>query len=431
MPNNRLTLGIGLLLGAGATLAHASYTVRKGDTLSEIAKRLHVSPVALRKANGLGAKNTLRIGMRLNVPSKGVAAKVSKKAPKMNGGDTYTVKPGDNDWTIASRTGIKIKQLHALNPGVAWTKIRPGAKLRLPSGLAVAATTPRLRSRAAIVTGENVTVRRLPGKGAPRVTTVDRGTRVAVLARDGGWYKLRFPKGSVGWVRGDLLKAAAPLPVAKAPVAKKVVHHETIVRYAAALKRKPAKRSSAWYKAHYENVARRKAAHQANVRARYVRRWNAKTRRYVVAPLVNGGDLIAKAESFKGVRYSWGRASRSGTDCSGFTTQVFRAEGVKLPRTSREQARVGNKVSRKEMSKGDLVFFATGRGRRVSHVGIYMGNGKFIHASSGGRKVQVSNLTGYYANRFVGARRVPTKAKAKKIEPKPVEATVAEVPAGE
>ena len=64
------------------------------------------------------------------------------------------------------------------------------------------------------------------------------------------------------------------------------------------------------------------------------------------------------------------------------------------------------------MSKGDLVFFHTGRGHRVTHVGIYMGSGKFIHASSGGGKVQVNDLSeGYYSNRFVTGRRVAKKAK--------------------
>ena len=424
MPINKLTLGIGLFMGAGATLASASYTVRKGDTLSEIADKLHVSAAALRKSNGLGAKNTLRIGMRLNVPT-GLSAKGSKKSPSQaSAGDTYTVKSGDNDWTIASHAGLKLKQLHALNPGVAWKAIRPGVRLRLPRGMAAAAATPRLRSRVAVVNADAVTVRRQPGTGAERVATVDAGTRVAVLARDGGWYKLRFPKGALGWVRGDFLKAAAPAPAAKARVAKATVakarvakapavHHET-TRYVASMRRSRAKTL-----AHYQNLWRRQQAHRANVRQRYVRRWNSRTRSYVVAPLTNGGDLIAKAETFKGVRYSWGRASRSGTDCSGFTTQVFRAEGVKLPRTSREQARVGNGVSRDKLGKGDLVFFATGRGRRVTHVGIYMGNGKFIHASSGGHKVQVNKLSeGYYSNRFVTGRRIPKKGAAKKVEPK-------------
>lgn len=396
MPIKKLTLGIALF--GVATLASPSYTVRKGDTLSEIADKLHVSAHALQKANGLGKKHTLRIGMKLTVPKGERVAKVSKKSVRPSAGDTYTVRPGENDWIIANRAGLKLKDLHALNPNVKWSSLQVGAKLRLPSGMGVAVKTPRLRSRVAVVKGDDVTVRRQPGTGAERVCSVDAGTRVAVLARDGGWYKLRFPKGTVGWVRGDLLKASA---LASATAAKSKVRHQS-TSYVATMRRKPQTKA--------QRIAQAKK-HQANVRARYVRRWSAKQRKYVVAPLKNGGDLIARAETFRGVRYSWGQASRSGTDCSGFTTQVFRGEGVKLPRTSREQATIGNKVDRNHLSKGDLVFFRTGRGHRITHVGIYMGAGKFIHASSGGGKVQVNNLSdGYYSNRFVTARRVPKKS---------------------
>jgi len=99
--------------------------------------------------------------------------------------------------------------------------------------------------------------------------------------------------------------------------------------------------------------------------------------------------------------------SRSGTDCSGFTSQVFRAQGVKLPRTSREQSTVGFRVGRDQLRPGDLVFFHTSRGSRITHVGIYVGNGKFIHASSSGGCVQVDSLLeDYYNNRFSTARRL-------------------------
>jgi hypothetical protein len=103
----------------------------------------------------------------------------------------------------------------------------------------------------------------------------------------------------------------------------------------------------------------------------------------------------------------WGAASRSATDCSGFTSQAFRSAGIKLPRTSSEQASVGISVAREDLRPGDLVFFQTVRGRRISHVGIYTGNGKFIHASSGKGHVMESSLSeAYYNNRYVTARRL-------------------------
>jgi cell wall-associated NlpC family hydrolase len=134
--------------------------------------------------------------------------------------------------------------------------------------------------------------------------------------------------------------------------------------------------------------------------------------------------ILSKAQSMRGVRYRWGASSRSATDCSGFTSQVFRSNGYRIPRTSVEQSRAGAKVDRGSLRPGDLVFFKTRRGTRVSHVGIYTGNGKFIHASSGGGKVQVNSLSdGYYNKRFVTARRVvkgskksTKKSTSKKLE---------------
>ena len=417
MPNKTLTLGIGLLIGAGATLASSTYTVRKGDTLSQIAERLHTSERSLREANGLGKKNTLHLGMKLTVPGGKTAAKTHKAAPPAHSGDTYTVKAGENDWIIANRAGIKLSVLHTLNPDVRWSSLQPGAHIRIPGGRAVAAKTPRLRSRYAVVTGDAVSVRKQQGVGGDLICTVDAGTRVSVLARDGGWYMLRFPKGTVGWVRGDLLKPVAAPGVERPAtvVAKRTTHtapskvvHTEKKSYVSAIRRKPSNTVKTAQPSRAERIAKWNK-HVANVQARYAKKAQ-RGHRYVVAPLTNGGDLIARAETFKGVRYSWGSASRSGTDCSGFTTQVFRGEGVKLPRTSREQSTVGNKVGRDKLAKGDLVFFHTGRGSRVTHVGIYMGGGKFIHASSGGGKVQVNNLSdGYYSNRFVTGRRVPKK----------------------
>ena len=408
MPKETLTLGIGLLItGAGATLASASYTVKRGDSLAKIATRFNVNEEVLRKANGLTAKHPLRRGMALAIPHKH-GEKVAKAPAKhyAPAGDLYTVRGGENDWTIAHRTGIKVSILHHLNPGVHWGSIQPGKHLRLPGGMAVAARAPQIHGRYATVTGDHATVRRHQGVSAEKVCAVDTGTHVAILARDGGWYKLRFPKGTEGWVRGDLLKAAeAPKPMA---VRHTSHHHLDIERhierttFVSAIRRRP---SRAQRLAHWEK-------HVENVRAHYARRYG-RGHRVVVAPLASGakGDLIARAETFKGVRYSWGHASRSGTDCSGFTTQVFGGAGVHLPRTSQEQATVGQGIDRHNLSKGDLVFFHTGRGHRVTHVGIYMGSGKFIHASSGGGKVQVNDLSeGYYSNRFVTGRRVAKKS---------------------
>lgn len=117
-------------------------------------------------------------------------------------------------------------------------------------------------------------------------------------------------------------------------------------------------------------------------------------------------SLKKSAYSFLGARYRFGGSSRSALDCSSFTQQVFREQSVKLPRTAREQFNVGNEVVRGDLKKGDLVFFQT-YARFPSHVGIYLGNRKMIHASSREHRVVVSSMdTPYYLSRYLGARRM-------------------------
>ncbi|MEE9523330.1 MAG: NlpC/P60 family protein [Thermodesulfovibrionales bacterium] len=118
------------------------------------------------------------------------------------------------------------------------------------------------------------------------------------------------------------------------------------------------------------------------------------------------GRIVSTAESFLGVPYRWGGNSRRGFDCSGLSMTVYTLNGLKLPRNSRAQYKAGTPVQRYRLARGDLVFFATSGGRKVSHVGIYIGGDKFIHAPSKGKKVQTESLKkSYYAKRYIGARR--------------------------
>jgi cell wall-associated NlpC family hydrolase len=116
--------------------------------------------------------------------------------------------------------------------------------------------------------------------------------------------------------------------------------------------------------------------------------------------------IISKAKSYRGVPYAWGGTSPSGFDCSGFTHYVMLKNDITIPRTASTQYNSGYWVSKSQLKKGDLVFFTTYTSG-ASHVGIYLGNNEFIHASSGAGKVTVSNLNStYYAQRYLGAKRV-------------------------
>ena len=116
------------------------------------------------------------------------------------------------------------------------------------------------------------------------------------------------------------------------------------------------------------------------------------------------------AKRFLGYRYVWGATGPNKFDCSGFTQKVFRNVGINLPRVSREQAKVGKYVSFNALKKGDIIFFDTKHRKtgRVTHVGIYLEDGKFIHASSGGKRVMITSFKrrAFYKNRFLWGRRI-------------------------
>lgn len=117
--------------------------------------------------------------------------------------------------------------------------------------------------------------------------------------------------------------------------------------------------------------------------------------------------LLAAIDPWMGVRYRRGGTSQQGIDCSAFTASVLSTyAGIRLPRTCSEQFQQCQKVDKGEIQIGDLLFFRT-RGRSVSHVGIYLGNNKFVHASSSNGVMVSSRNEPYFSSRFVGARRVP------------------------
>ena len=119
-------------------------------------------------------------------------------------------------------------------------------------------------------------------------------------------------------------------------------------------------------------------------------------------------ELVVNAMSLLGVPYKWGGTDAdTGFDCSGLVVSVYQQSiGLLLPRKAEQQAAATEKISQAELQPGDLVFFNTMR-RAFSHVGIYVGNGKFIHAPRAGAEVRVESMGGsYWQNRFNGARRV-------------------------
>ena len=124
-------------------------------------------------------------------------------------------------------------------------------------------------------------------------------------------------------------------------------------------------------------------------------------------PSASGSQILAKAQQYLGAPYAYGGASPSGFDCSGFVYYVLKELGYSPYRTPADQYKMGTAVSKSNLQPGDIVFFANTYASGISHVGIYAGDGQFIHAPNSRSVVSYSSLTsGYWSDHYYGARRM-------------------------
>jgi cell wall-associated NlpC family hydrolase len=118
-------------------------------------------------------------------------------------------------------------------------------------------------------------------------------------------------------------------------------------------------------------------------------------------------DIVDFAKRFLGVGYVYGGSSEKGFDCSGFTSYVYKNFGVNLPRTAAGQSTAGTAVGKNDLQVGDLVLFKTLGSSKVNHAGIYIGDGNFIHSSSGSGEVRIDSLSSnYYTSHYATSRHV-------------------------
>jgi len=163
-----------------------------------------------------------------------------------------------------------------------------------------------------------------------------------------------------------------------------------------------------------EYLARK--AEAARLRAQRITTAKAKAKQEGKTYKVSAIDkqkLLEDAKYFKGGKYVWGGTTPEGFDCSGYVQYLYNKHGIKLPRTAWAQSKQGIPVDKAHLKKGDLLFFLTDkkRGIPVTHVGIYIGDGNFIHAASKKKGIIISPLThGSYAKCFVSAKRVTSKS---------------------
>ena len=198
--------------------------------------------------------------------------------------------------------------------------------------------------------GSTLNVRSGPGTTYSKVTTLSDGAVVSIVGIDNGWYKIKTSSGATGYVSSEYMVTC--------------------------------KDSSG-------------------------SRGDGTTAVAVASNSSMGQQIVDYAKQFLGVPYVYGGNGPSSFDCSGFTSYIYRHFGYTLNRTASTQLSNGVAVSKSELQPGDLVFFRYNTSYPASHVGIYIGNGQFIHASTNKYQVQIDQLlTGHYANVYIAGRRI-------------------------
>lgn len=287
----------------------------------------------------------------------------------------------------------------------------------------------------ATVDADALRLRAKADSGSVVLSMAYKGDKVDVLADVGnGWYQVSL-NGVTGYMSGEYLKASwntqaantttvtqQVAPAASSPASGNVkvnLSAGEVLNLRSGASTQSGKLASipggtvlalegtsgSWYKVTYNGVT-------GYVSAEYM----VSTTESVgtVAPVASsnsaGSSIVALAKQFIGCPYVYGASGPNAFDCSGFTSYVYRQVGISIPHGATSQYRGGTPVSRENVQPGDLVFIADPAycaGYPISHVGIYIGNGQFIHASSNrGEGVTISNIfTGHYGTYYAGARR--------------------------
>ena len=224
------------------------------------------------------------------------------------------------------------------------------------------------------VNGSSVNVRAGASTGYRSVAVASKGSKCYILGLNNGWYKVIY-NSSIGYIRSDFVDL-------------------TEIPY----ENKDSSNSPKFFRhGKSTGIAPSAAALSGNVSSGNT----------TAAGSATGAQILAEAQKYLGTPYVYGGASPAGFDCSGFVYYVLKQLGYSPYRTPADQIKMGTSVSKENLKAGDIVFFAGTYTSGISHVGIYAGNGQFIHSPNSRSTISYSDLTsGYWANHYYGARRV-------------------------
>lgn len=268
-------------------------------------------------------------------------------------------------------------------------------------------------------TAAATSLRSLPNTAAPKVASMMQGVRGDVVGHRGGWVKLRLPSGKSGWAPADRLALNTS---AKQLVAGSGTDVTRVIRVGATPNVASNKGAGAPVAREISRSARIVATVVASsddapstalaeppIEALPETGGTAVSVESISIPRAESrGDRLAKkALTYRGWRYRWGATGSNGAfDCSGLTQYLYAKEGKIIPRTAREQFAAGQPVAKDKMQAGDLIFFRNTGHSGISHVGMYIGGGQFVHAAGRKRGVRVDGVDkSYYVAHWAGVRR--------------------------
>lgn len=269
------------------------------------------------------------------------------------------------------------------------------------------------------VTGTNVNVRSAASSSSDVLSTVDEGLTLTVSSLKDGWFKLSNADGSESYITTEFVKLTqadgvvntSGVNMRKAPSTSAQVVAELSEGQNLAITADVGE----WYEVKYNDSLA--YVYKDYVSGDMLKYLPAKKVAVTITPAPapaqtatsKGQEVVNYAKKFLGLNYVYGGTNlKSGVDCSGFMYCVYKNFGITLNRVSRDQINNGTRVDKANLQAGDLVFFNTGGNSPISHVGMYIGGGQFIHATNNSKNcVQISSLNSSYNSRtYVGACRV-------------------------
>ena len=306
------------------------------------------------------------------------------------------------------------------------------------SGNTSSATAKSIKYGIGFTTGSGLRLRSTASTSGKIVDSANKNEAVVVLAKVGDWYKVIYDL-QEGYMHGDYLKVSttenAELGYGRVNTTKVNLRsgpgtsHGVVDTASNGEKAYIIGINNGWYKVIFgQHVCYVRSDYLDLTETPYENRSSAKSPKFYrggkslgvepsasalngtssVKPSakVTGDEIVAKAKQYLGVPYRYGGASPSGFDCSGFVYYVYRNLGINISRTQSVMYSQGTPVSKSALKPGDLVFFKNTYKSGISHVGIYVGNGQFIHSPSSGKVVSYADLNStYYTNHYYGAAR--------------------------